>query len=155
MSFSGPYFPVFGLNTEIYYIFLYSVQYTGTYGPEKTLYLDNFRAVSVNQNLTRTCKLTHFWSMFPFDTPWRHQKTLGFLMFSGDIKWEHQLEKDKLWKFLEVPVFLYKLKSEAISTKLFFNTNNWHIKEQISIRKNPSETKFYLPTFFNWAAPDF
>ena len=32
---SGPYFPVFGLNT-------------GKYGPEKTSYLDTFHAVSVN-----------------------------------------------------------------------------------------------------------
>ena len=30
--------------------------------------------------------LTHFWSMFPFETPWKHQKTLGFLVFSGGIK---------------------------------------------------------------------
>ena len=66
--------------------------------------------------------------MLPFDNPWRHQKTFGFLVFSGDIKWEHWPEMDKLWKFLEVPVFLYKLKSEVISTKLFINTNNWHIK---------------------------
>ena len=33
----GPYFPVFGLNTEIYY--------TGKYGPEITLYWDTFHAV--------------------------------------------------------------------------------------------------------------
>ena len=33
--FSGPYFPVFGLNT-------------GKYGPEKTPYLDTFHAVKVN-----------------------------------------------------------------------------------------------------------
>ena len=34
--FSGRYFPAFGLNTERY----------GKYGPEKTPYLDIFRAVS-------------------------------------------------------------------------------------------------------------
>ena len=33
--FSGPYFPVFGLNT-------------GEYGPENTPYLDNFHAVWIN-----------------------------------------------------------------------------------------------------------
>ena len=32
---------------------------------------------------------THFWLMFPFYTPWKHQKTFGFLVFSKDIKWEH------------------------------------------------------------------
>ena len=35
--FSGPYFPVFGLNTE-------------KYGPEKTPYLDTFHAVLTNSN---------------------------------------------------------------------------------------------------------
>ena len=37
---SCPYFPVFGLDTEIY-----GVQNTGKYGPEITPYLDNFHAV--------------------------------------------------------------------------------------------------------------
>ena len=27
--------------------------------------------------------------MFPFYTPWKYQKTFGFLVFSGGIKWEH------------------------------------------------------------------
>ena len=34
-------------------------------------------------------QLTHFRPMFPFYTPWKHQKTFGFLVFSGGIKWEH------------------------------------------------------------------
>ena len=38
--------------------------------------------------------LNHFWPMFPFYTPLKHQKTFGFLMFSGGIKWEHWLEMD-------------------------------------------------------------
>ena len=29
--------------------------------------------------------------MFPFYTPWKQQKTKGFLLFSGGIKWEHWL----------------------------------------------------------------
>ena len=33
--------------------------------------------------------LTYLWPMFPFYTPWKHQKTKGFLVFSGGIKWEH------------------------------------------------------------------
>ena len=38
---SGPYFPVFGLNTEIYEV----NPNTGKYGPEITPYLDTFHAV--------------------------------------------------------------------------------------------------------------
>ena len=34
-------------------------------------------------------KQTHFWPIFPFYTPWKHQKTKGFLVFSGVLKWEH------------------------------------------------------------------
>ena len=34
-------------------------------------------------------RLTHFWPMFPFYTPWKHQTTKGSLVFSGGIKWEH------------------------------------------------------------------
>ena len=40
-SFSGPYFPVFGLNTETYGV----SPNTGKYGPEKTPYLDTFHAM--------------------------------------------------------------------------------------------------------------
>ena len=31
--------------------------------------------------------LTHFWAMFPFYTPRKHQKKFGFLVFSGGIEW--------------------------------------------------------------------
>ena len=44
--YSGPYFPVHGLNTEIYGVNLYSVQNTGKDGPEITAHLDTFHAVS-------------------------------------------------------------------------------------------------------------
>ena len=40
--FSGPSFPVFGLNTEIYGVFSPN---TRKYGPEKTQYLETFHAV--------------------------------------------------------------------------------------------------------------
>ena len=33
--------------------------------------------------------LIHFWIMFPFHNPWKHQKTWGFLVFSGGIKRKH------------------------------------------------------------------
>ena len=40
--FSGPFFPVFGLNTERYGVCSPNV---GKYRPEKTPYLDTFHAV--------------------------------------------------------------------------------------------------------------
>ena len=54
-----------------------------------------FVVLSVVKNcLTpESAPLTHFWSMFPFYTPWKHRKTFGFLVFSGGIKCEHWPEK--------------------------------------------------------------
>ena len=36
--------------------------------------------------------LTHFQQMFHFYTSWKHQKTGGFLMLSGNIEVEHWLK---------------------------------------------------------------
>ena len=36
--------------------------------------------------------LIHFQPMFHFYTPWKHQKTGGFLMFSGGIEVQHWLK---------------------------------------------------------------
>ena len=44
--FSGPYFPVFGLNTEIYSVHL---------RPEKTPHLDTFHAVFVSRKCILGC----------------------------------------------------------------------------------------------------
>ena len=33
-----------------------------------------------------TTHLTHFMPLISFDTPWKHQNTSGFLIFSGGIK---------------------------------------------------------------------
>ena len=44
---SGPYFPEFGLNTEISEKISVFSPSTGKYGPEETLYLNSFHAVVV------------------------------------------------------------------------------------------------------------
>ena len=43
--FSGPYFPAFGLNREMYRVNLRVQLNAGKYGPKKTPYLDTFQAV--------------------------------------------------------------------------------------------------------------
>ena len=50
--FYGPYFPVFGLNMEIYFSVL-SLN-TGKYAPEKAPYLDTFHAVTITKADRRT-----------------------------------------------------------------------------------------------------
>ena len=43
-----PYFPVFGLNMEIYFVIYFEIYFnpnTAKYGPEITPYLDTFHAV--------------------------------------------------------------------------------------------------------------
>ena len=47
--FFGPYFPVFGLNTEIYGVNLFSPN-TGKDGPEKNPYLETFHVVMCESN---------------------------------------------------------------------------------------------------------
>ena len=44
---SGPYFLIFGVNTEIYEVFSLN---TGKYGPEITPYLDTFHTVMIAKN---------------------------------------------------------------------------------------------------------
>ena len=51
---SGPYVPVFGLNTEIYEVNLLLNPNTGKYRPEITPYLDIFHAVNVPNNAFET-----------------------------------------------------------------------------------------------------
>ena len=46
--------------------------------------------VKKNPNLN---VLTHFMPLFSFDNPWKHQKTKGFLMFSGGIERDQWHEK--------------------------------------------------------------
>ena len=49
--FSGPYFPIFGLNTDIYGVNLKFGRNTGKYGPEKTPYLDIFYTVKISPRI--------------------------------------------------------------------------------------------------------
>ena len=49
---------------------------------------------------TKTHFLTHFWPMFPFYPPLKHQKTFDFLVFSGGIKWEHWPEMGQTFQCL-------------------------------------------------------
>ena len=51
-SFSDPYFPVFGLNTDIYGVNLGNFSPNlGKYGLEKTPYLDTFHAVQYTNTI--------------------------------------------------------------------------------------------------------
>ena len=45
-----------------------------------------------NTNVRVCCQLTHFQPMSHFYTPWKDQKTGGFLIFSGGIEVEHWLK---------------------------------------------------------------
>ena len=51
--------------------------------------------------------LTRFWPVFPFYTPWKHQKTKGFLLFSGVTKWEHWQEICKAKKIALCAIRLF------------------------------------------------
>ena len=59
--FAGPYFSVFGLNTEIYGGNLVFSPNKTKYGPEKTPFLDTFHAVFDSGVVTRKCKVKLEW----------------------------------------------------------------------------------------------
>ena len=61
-SFSGPYFPVFGVNTESLRI---QSKY-GKYGPEKTPYLDTFHAVLAHQTQQSCSNVSGYLISFEF-----------------------------------------------------------------------------------------
>ena len=48
---------------------------------------------NISTMVNATFKLTHFQPVFHLYNPWKHQKTYGFLMFSGRIEVEHWLKK--------------------------------------------------------------
>ena len=71
--FSGLYFPVFGLNTEIYSVNLrtQSEYRTGKYGPEKTPHLNTFHTVVIMRMLvasTFAMLENVWWSRLGFET---------------------------------------------------------------------------------------
>ena len=49
----------------------------------------NFKAWQVSKKNVFFIVITNFGSMFHLYTPWKRQKTFGFLTFSGGIEMEH------------------------------------------------------------------
>ena len=86
---------IFILKINYYYYYYYyfslgpcnfhfGVKKQATPGPNVSL----FSSIVVKHDLGCT-RLTHFRPVFPFYTPWKRQKTFGFLTFSGGIEREH------------------------------------------------------------------
>ena len=51
--------------------------------------LKKYKLIFINKrklNFIPITFLTHLWAMFPFYTPWKQQKTFGFLVFSGGME---------------------------------------------------------------------
>ena len=82
--------------------------------------------------------LTHFQPMFNFYTPWKHQKAVGFLKFSGGIKVEHWTKEGVMWRWdngaickaiiwfflliMFTPCYLGEIKFIFIVDKILFNS---------------------------------
>ena len=76
--FSGPYFPAFRLNTEIYEVNSVFSPNTGKYIPEKTPYLNTFHAVMVYQ-ISLVSQIPHM--------VWRwNLRQINFLISDGEGK---------------------------------------------------------------------
>ena len=118
--FSGPYFPVFGLNTEIYGVNLRIQSEYRKIRTRKNYAFGHFsRSVDINLRLSVNCirdsKLytsfssTHFLPVFSFNTSWKHKKSLVFWRFQGyDPKCEHFNQEPLPWTFLDDQVNSWK-----------------------------------------------
>ena len=96
-SFSDLYFPAFELNTERYPVSLRVLPECEKIRTRKTPNTDTFHAVTERdhwQEMLGTLPLTHLFPMHSFSTPWKHQKTLQFLMFSGGRERVHRERMD-------------------------------------------------------------
>ena len=105
--------------------------------------LARIKNLKVNYKKTNLCaeynawmSLNYFWPMFPFYTPWKHQKIKGFLVFSGGIKWEHwseigwdvfQVSKHikRFSQVSQVLVFLVMTLNKHTAAKMFIETSNY------------------------------
>ena len=61
--------------------------------------------------------ISHFMPLTSFDTPWKHQKTSGFLMFSGGIK------RDQ-WHEMGYALNWYSAMLHQSNVQLMFKVNN-------------------------------
>ena len=72
-------------------------------------------------------RLTNFWSMFPFYTARKHQKSKGFLVFSGGIKWEYWPEMGSQKKtFITLGIDTHvrgKMSSRSYNNEVSFMVN--------------------------------
>ena len=91
-SYSGPYFPAFGLSTERYFVFLCIQSERGKIRTRITPNTDTFHAVSQYQNhiWIKKLSLTHFMPLVFSYTPWKHLKTSTLLAFSRDTERGHR-----------------------------------------------------------------
>lgn len=61
---------------------------------------------------------TIFWPVFPFNTPWKHDKTFSLLTFSGGIKSEHW-PKERFKIYFENSHATF----QKVTVKTFFRLN--------------------------------
>ena len=79
---------------------------------------------------SRALFLTHYKPMSHFCTPWKHQKTKGFLTFSWGIEMEHCLKMDGTrWVKMS-----YKNSKWCAFMKWFSSQNN-HLKSESHLKK--------------------
>ena len=103
-TFSGPYFSAFGLNMERHGVSFRIQSEFGKVRTRNTPNINTFHSVNnwlkagkklYHRSLTGT--LTNSFSMHPFSTPWKHQKTWRFSdVFKGyreRLHWEYSRQK--------------------------------------------------------------
>ena len=81
------------LLVACYFLFVinyFLLKVKGTKNNKNNFSLKSFTLLlSYCNAFVRVWRVTYYCPVFPFYTPWKHKKTVGFLMFSVGIKREH------------------------------------------------------------------
>ena len=95
--------------------------------------------------------LAHFQPIFISISPWKHQKTIGFLMFSRGIKTEHCPEMDSIVPKFVIPEFLKVYLFQIVSITITdIATLSNHILLKLNFFLNWLMRKLYRLLWQDW-----
>ena len=85
--------------------------------------------------------LTHFKPMFHFYTPWKHQKTRGFFIFSGGVEIEHLLKMGKVlvFVFIFIDSSISNVRCFSCFHALILKSHRTPLKNLFSTEKSPKK----------------
>ena len=127
--FSGPYFPVFGLNTE-------------KYGPEKTAYLDTFHAAyGSSYHIVLAYLMSDKFHLFYKNKLWHHQELVWMMRTHSSPS------RETAWK---LTIFTRKPILHTLKSSLVIRTNHEHHITFVIHVSRLTERENHSPLVYPW-----